>query len=292
VDLVRRVCRHIEDHGDGPPTLRALGERAGVSPFHLQRTFKRIIGITPRQYAEKCRLDRLKANLRGGDDVTGAIYGAGYGSDSRLYERANEHLGMTPGTYRRGGQGMRIGYTTVDCPLGRLLVAATERGLCAVSLGDSDPELEVALRVEYPNAEIGRDVGDLDGWVAAILGYLDGQTTRLDLPLDIRVTAFQWRVYEALRSIPVGSTRTYGEVAASLGRPGAARAVGRSCATNPVALVIPCHRAVRGDGGPGGYRWGLGRKARLLAMERRDGSTEGEVDPEEDRNAPTTTRSR
>lgn len=170
---------------------------------------------------------------------------------------------------RRDGRGMRIGFTLADCPLGRLLVAATDRGLCAVSLGDSDAELEAALRAESPEAESLRDRGDLGRWVEAIQHSLTGRETRLDLPIDIRMTAFQERVYEALRSIPLGSTRTYGAIAAALGQPGAARSVGRCCATNPVALVIPCHRVVRGDGDLGGYRWGLERKARLLALERR-----------------------
>lgn len=268
VELVQRACRYIEAHSNEPLTLAGLGAQFHLSPHHLQRTFKRIMGITPRQYAEACRLNQLKAQLRAGEAVTGALYEAGFGSSSRLYERAPARLGMTPATYRRGGQGVRIGYTIVDCPLGRLLVAATGHGVCAVSLGDSDADLVAALVHEYPAAAIERDDAGLSQWVSAILAYLNGQQPHLDLPLDVQATAFQWQVWEALRSIPYGSTRSYREIAQALGQPTAARAVARACATNPVALVIPCHRAVRQDGGLGGYRWGLERKRRLLEQER------------------------
>jgi AraC family transcriptional regulator of adaptative response/methylated-DNA-[protein]-cysteine methyltransferase len=268
VALVRRVCRWIEAERDGPPTLEALGARAGVSPHHLQRTFKRLMGITPRQYADALRLDALKTRLREGKDVTGALYDAGYGSSSRLYEKAREQLGMTPATYRRGGRGMEIRYALADCALGRLLVAGTERGICAVSLGEDDTALECTLREEYPAAAIRRDDTGLDPWVSALVRHLDGAQPHLDLPLDVQATAFQRRVWEALRAIPYGSTRTYREIASSLGHPNATRAVARACATNPVSLVVPCHRVVRTDGGLGGYRWGLERKRKLIERER------------------------
>ncbi|MBI3962730.1 MAG: methylated-DNA--[protein]-cysteine S-methyltransferase, partial [Deinococcus sp.] len=266
-ELVQQACRYIANL-EGPLTLGALSTRLGISPYHLHRTFKRIMGITPRQYAEACRLGRLKAQLKGGAAVTTALYDAGYGSSSRLYERAPEQLGMTPAAYRRGGQGMRISYTIVDCPLGRLLVAATARGICAVSLGDSDRALEAALGSEYPAAEIQQDRTGLSQWVSTLLNHLSGKQPHLDLPLDVQATAFQWQVWKKLRAIPYGSTCSYGEIAQALGQPTAARAVARACATNPVALVIPCQRAVREDGSLGGYRWGLERKQALLTQER------------------------
>jgi AraC family transcriptional regulator of adaptative response/methylated-DNA-[protein]-cysteine methyltransferase len=266
--MVSRICRHIEANAGDPLTLDVLGACAGVSPHHLQRTFKQVIGITPRQYQDAWRLSRLKTGLRAGETVTGALYEAGYGSSSRLYERAPAQLGMTPATYRRGGRGATIHYTIVDCPLGRLLVAATETGICAVSLGNTDAELEAALRAEYPAAVIVRDEAGLAEWVGAILAYLEGQRPHLELPLDVQATAFQRRVWQELQRIPYGRPRTYGEIARRLEQPSAARAVARACATNPVALVVPCHRVVGEDGDLGGYRWGIERKRRLLAQEQ------------------------
>jgi AraC family transcriptional regulator of adaptative response/methylated-DNA-[protein]-cysteine methyltransferase len=266
---VRHVCRHIDESLDGPLTRAQLAAEVGVAPHHLQRTFKRHMGISPREYADARRLERLKTGLRDGQPVTHSLYDAGYGSSSRLYERSNSQLGMTPATYRRGGRGMSLAYTVVDSPLGRLLVAATERGVSAVSLGTSDGALERALRQEYPAAEIRRDDGALSRWVRALLDHLRGSQPHLDLPLDVRATAFQRRVWQELRSIPYGATRSYGDVARAIGRPTAARAVARACATNPAALVIPCHRVVAGDGALGGYRWGSDRKRELLARESR-----------------------
>lgn len=267
-DLVHRACRYIDEHLDGPLTLEALGAALEVSPYHLQRTFKRVMRITPRQYAEVRRVEHVKTHLRDGGDVTTALYDAGYGSSSRFYERAGAHLGMTPSAYRRGARGLRITYTIVDCALGRLLVGTTERGVCAVSLGDRDADLEAFLNREYPAAEISREDDDHAAWVDAIVRHLDGREPQLDLPVDVQATAFQWRVWETLRAIPYGSTRSYGEIARAIGEPAAARAVAKACATNPVAVVIPCHRAVRGDGGTGGYRWGVARKRALLERER------------------------
>jgi AraC family transcriptional regulator of adaptative response/methylated-DNA-[protein]-cysteine methyltransferase len=269
--LVEDVCREIEaglEEGGAPITLAVLGRRVGANAHRLQRSFKRVMGITPRQYADAHRLARLKSRLRKGQDVTGALYDAGYGSSRALYERAPFRMGMTPATYRKGGLGMRIGYTIVDSPLGRLLVGTTERGVCAVCLGDSDPGLETSLFAEYPRAEIHRDDTTLNPWVTSFLSHLRGRTPYLDLPVNVQATAFQWRVWQELRAIPYGTTRSYSDVARAIGRPGAVRAVARACATNPVAVVVPCHRVVGKDGGLHGYRWGLDRKQKLLQLER------------------------
>jgi AraC family transcriptional regulator of adaptative response/methylated-DNA-[protein]-cysteine methyltransferase len=268
VEMVRRTCLYIESHVDELPTLEDLSAHTGVSPYHLQRVFKRVAGITPRQYAEAMRLDQFKAGVKKGGTVTGAMYEAGYGSSSRLYERAPSQLGMTPADYRRGGKGVLISYTIAGCSLGRLLVAGTTKGICSVRLGDSDAVLEANLLSEYAAADVSRDDKALSKWVEQLLSHLSGRHPHLDLPLDVQATAFQWSVWEKLREIPYGSTRSYGEVARALGRPTATRAVARACATNPVALVIPCHRVVREDKSLGGYRWGIERKRALLDRER------------------------
>ena len=268
IEMVLKACRYINRFQEEPPRLAQLAVQLDVSPGHLQRVFKRLIGVTPRQYADACRRDRFRLRLKEGGNVTAALYEAGYGSSSRLYEHSSAHLGMTPASYGRGGRGARIAYTLVDSPMGRLLVAATNRGVCAVKLGDRDSELEADLRAEYPAAELYSDPANLKEWVETLLGYLRGELPDPGLPLDIRATAFQRLVWEHLRSIPYGQTSTYQEVAEALGRPKANRAVARACATNPVSLVVPCHRVVRKDGGLGGYRWGLNRKALLLAKEQ------------------------
>lgn len=266
--MVERARAYLDEHCDRTVTLSELGEAVGVSPHHLQRTFKQVTGISPRAYADERRIEAFKTQVKQRDDVTSAMYEAGFGSSSRLYERAPAQLGMTPGAYRRGGRGMQIGYTIVDSALGRLLVASTARGVCAVYLGDDDAELVLTLEREYPAAEIQRDERGLNAWVRAIVDHLRGTQPHLDLPLDIQATAFQRRVWEVLQSIPFGSTRTYGEVAELLGQPTAVRAVANACASNPVTVVVPCHRVVRGDGTIGGYRWGAERKQALLAKER------------------------
>ena len=266
--MVLRTCRILDAETEGPVSLADLGEKLKISPHHLHRVFKKIIGITPRQYAAARRLKLFKSHIQKGEGVTSAIYEAGYGSSSRLYEKASEQLGMTPATYRWGGKGMIIFYTVVDCSLGRLLVAATELGVCAVCFGDDDRKLESSLNAEYPAALIHRDESRLNRWVAPLLGHLNGSQRHLDLPLDLQATAFQLRVWEELRKIPFGETRTYGEVAKGIGQPTASRAVARACSTNPVALITPCHRVIRGDGDLGGYRWGLKRKQVLLSRER------------------------
>lgn len=268
VTVVQRACRVLESDLEAMPTLRQLAGELGVPPARLHRAFKRIAGVSPRQYGQEQRLAKLKSRLRDGEAVSRAIYEAGFGSSRSVYERARADFGMTPALYRRGGRGMRIGYTIVESPLGRLLVGATDAGVSSVCLGESDRSLERALRDEYPAAEIQRGGGHLKRYVEAVVQYLKGARPHLDLPVDIQTTAFRRRVWEALRAIPYGQTRTYGQIAAAIGEPKAARAVGQACGANPVALVIPCHRAVRGDGAAGGYRWGAKRKQRLLAQER------------------------
>lgn len=265
-EAVRKACAWLDAHLEEPVTLEVLARAVGLSPHHLQRTFKRAVGVSPREYAEARRMDGLKAGLRKGQTVTRAAYAAGFGSSRRVYQ--DTPLGMTPASYRRRGAGMTIGYVMVPSPLGRLLVAATERGICAVKLGTTDAALERDLREEYSAATLRLDDVLLGGWVREILSYLDGAQPGLSLPVDVQATAFQRQVWEALRAIPPGSTRSYQEVARAVGRPRTARAVARACAANPVALVIPCHRVVRSDGAQGGYRWGIERKAALLEQER------------------------
>src|ERR1041384_7536373 len=269
IELVQQVCRLLNSSDGETVGLADLAAQTGVSVFHLQRTFKRVMGISPKQYVAARRFGNFKELVRKGESVTDSLYESGFNSSSRLYEHAAEELGMTPATYSRGGRGVNITYTIVPSSMGRLLVAVTERGVCAVRMSDHDAELEKDLREEFPQAQIKRDDSTLREPVEKILNHLDKSDPRLDLPLDIRATAFQRQVWEKLRSIPYGQTVSYGEVAKALGKPGAVRAVGRACATNPVALVIPCHRVVREDKRLGGYRWGLDRKKKLLEHERR-----------------------
>jgi len=264
VDLIADLCRHIEQHADEPLPLAELARQADLSPGHLQRVFKRVVGVSPRQYRDACRVRRLRESLKDQAAVTEALYDAGYGSSSRLYERSDDVLGMTPTEYRAGAAGKVVRYALIDSPLGRLLVAGTDRGVAAVSLGDEDAPLLAFLDGEFPHATLERDDDKLAAWTAALLAYLEGREPHLDLPLDVRATAFQWRVWQELCKIPHGETATYSEIARRLGQPTAARAVARACATNPASLVIPCHRVVREDGSLGGYRWGLHRKRALL----------------------------
>jgi AraC family transcriptional regulator, regulatory protein of adaptative response / methylated-DNA-[protein]-cysteine methyltransferase len=275
IALVARTCREIDARiagngagDDSRVTLTALSAQAGTSRYQLERTFRGVMGITPRQYADERRMRHLKSRLKKGDNVTTALYDAGFGSSSRLYERAPVLLGMTPATYRHGGSGMLVHYTIVDSPLGRLLVGATQKGVSAVYLGESDARLESALKKEYPRATIRRDSAGLGEWVAKILEHLRGREPHLDLPTDLQATAFQRRVWEELRRIPYGTTKTYTEVARAIGHPKAVRAVAHACARNPVSVVVPCHRVVRADGNLAGYRWGIGRKRSLLEHEK------------------------
>jgi AraC family transcriptional regulator of adaptative response/methylated-DNA-[protein]-cysteine methyltransferase len=260
VALVREVCRAIES---GSATL--------PKPTHqVTRAFKRVLGITPRQYRDARRVSRLKQELKRRPHVSPAVYEAGYGSSSRVYERAHDHLGMTPGSYARGGAGTEITYVVVPSALGRLLVAATPRGVCCIRLGDDGRALEAELAAEFPAAHLHKDrTGKgLERWVSSILAYLDGSEPNPEVPLDIRATAFQRRVWQELQRIPYGETRSYTDIARRIGQPKATRAVARACATNPAALVIPCHRVVRENGDLGGYRWGVERKTVLLEREK------------------------
>jgi AraC family transcriptional regulator of adaptative response/methylated-DNA-[protein]-cysteine methyltransferase len=265
------ICAYIDENLDGNLDLAELGKRINLSPSHLQRLFKRMLGISPRQYAEASRLKRVKLSLKKGEPVRNAIYNSGRGSTSWLYSDPLQKLGMTPSAYKKNGRGMHIYYFTTHSHLGRLLVAGTEKGICAVSLGDSDEALEAFLMGEYSAARIERDsTGKLHSWTSAVSRYIDGHdiVPIQDLPLDIQATSFQYRVWNALRSIPYGSVCTYHEIAARISCPGGARAVANACASNRACLVIPCHRIVRKDGSPGGYRWGTERKRSLLEHER------------------------
>ncbi len=268
---------------DGPaPTLAQLGEAVGLSPHHLQRLFKRATGVSPKEYAAIRRVERLKAELHRSSSVTQALYDAGYGSVRALYDQASAHLGMSPGAYKRGGQGIAIRYVFAETPVGPVMLAATAKGICALRFGERD-QLLAELRSEFPRATLledgqeqgqgqdqgrAREQGQGPGdYVQAVVAHLLGRNHHLDLPLDPRATAFQRQVWGALSAIPFGETRSYGEVAEMIGRPKAARAVARAVAANPVALAVPCHRVVRADGQPGGYRWGLALKRELLRRE-------------------------
>ena len=268
VDAVRRVSAYLATHADESVTLAHLARVASMSPHHLQRRFKALVGLSPREYQAAVRADRLRASLRSGRDVTSAIYEAGYGSPSRVYESAPTGKGMTPSAYRRHGAGMRIGYSIVASPIGRVLVAATEYGVCAVKIGDSEAPLVRELRQEYSAAEISANEAPRADWVKAIADHLRDNRSSLDLPIDVTATAFQWKVWRALQQIPAGETRAYADVARRIGKPRASRAVANACANNPVALVVPCHRVVPSSGGTGKYRWGADRKAALLRMEK------------------------
>lgn len=268
---------HLDAHTGDPVTLAELAAITGMSAHHLQRTFKRLVGVSPRQYAAALRADRLKEHLRSGATVSRATYDAGYGASSRVYDAAERRLGMTPAAYRRGGRGVQIRFMTADAAGGRVLVAATDRGVCAVMLGDDDAQLERALADEYPSASrvrapavagAGDEHPDLRGWLDAVTSHLAGARPDLDVQLDVGGTPLQQSVWSELRRIPYGETRSYAEVASAVGAPRAVRAVAAACARNPVALVVPCHRVVRKGGDLGGYRWGVDRKARLLAQEQ------------------------
>ena len=268
VRLVEQICRYIEDHASEDSVgLKQLSREFSLSQFHLQRVFKRVMGITPREYADAVRLHSFKGHLRDNHSVTEAVYAAGYSSNSQLYARVDAHLGMTPTDYQAGGPSS-ISYALGASPFGIVLAAATPRGICAVRIGDTYEQVVDDLRSEFPLAHLAEQATLLRSALDSILRHMDGRTPRIDLPLDIRATAFQKRVWEALRGIPFGETRTYGEIAQAIGQPKAARAVGNACAANPVALVVPCHRVVRNDGRVGNYRWGRKRKEKLLDIER------------------------
>jgi AraC family transcriptional regulator, regulatory protein of adaptative response / methylated-DNA-[protein]-cysteine methyltransferase len=269
---IRQACDYIRSHPHERLPLARLAASAGLSQFHFQRSFKSVVGLTPGQFAEACRLKEFKGQLRAQPSVTDAIYESGFGSGSRVYERVNNRLGMTPVEYRSGGNGVTVSYVSVTSPLGRMMIGATNRGLCFVQFADSDEDLLQMLRSEYPAATLKPMrrpyPKEFESWMTALQNHLLGKEPRLDLPLDLRATAFQMKVWRYLQTIPSGSVQSYSEVAAGIGQSSAVRAVARACATNPVALVIPCHRVIRSSGDPGGYRGGAGRKRKLLEQER------------------------
>lgn len=267
-ERVERARRYLDEHADEPITLRRLAAQVGLSPFHVQRAFARVVGLSPKAYQDAKRMARFTASLKRGETVTNATYEAGLGSSSRLYARVHADLGMTPSAFRAGGRGLTLRYATVPTAVGRMLVAVTERGIAAVSLGDTEAALVTALHSDYPNAVLRRDTQGLEKQVCYFLTCLNGSVAVDHLPLDVKATAFQRKVWLALQQIPRGQTRSYQEIARAIGQPTAARAVARACATNQIAVAIPCHRVVRGDGQLAGYRWGLERKQRLLALER------------------------
>jgi AraC family transcriptional regulator of adaptative response/methylated-DNA-[protein]-cysteine methyltransferase len=269
-DLIKRACRLIEETLEETFTLERLSGILNVSKFHLQKIFKKEVGVSPRKYAEIHRVKKFKQLLKEGESVTDAIYEVGFGSSSRLYEKSNAQLGMTPKVYSKGGEGMKINYTITECDLGFLLVAATEKGLCSVAFGDNEKELEENLTKEFPRASVIKDDEYLNKFVNVLFLYLKGEQTKIVLPLDVHATSFQTRVWEALRQIPYGETRSYTDIARTLNQPTASRAVARACATNPVAVVTPCHRVVRENGDLSGYRWGIERKRKLLESEKRN----------------------
>jgi AraC family transcriptional regulator of adaptative response/methylated-DNA-[protein]-cysteine methyltransferase len=271
VALVQRAAGHLAESSEESVRLGSLAKTLGTTQATLRRAFLQVTGLKPRELAEALRIKRFKAMLRAGKGIADALYETGYGSSSRVYERSNAQLGMTPATYRKGGQGMKIGYTIAKSPLGKVLVAATERGVSAVYLGDAENTMTAELREEYPRAEIAPATDSFQRWVREIVQRIEGKPARLELPLDLQATAFQRRVWQELQRIPRGKTRTYSEVARSLGQPKAVRAVARACATNPVSIVVPCHRVIREGGALAGYRWGLSRKQQLLEQERAAG---------------------
>ncbi|WP_233843517.1 methylated-DNA--[protein]-cysteine S-methyltransferase [Dyella sp. 2HG41-7] len=273
LDAPLEHVRALIERATEAPTLTALANAAKLSPSHLQRAFRRRYGMSPAEYHRARRFGQFKTALKQGAAVTDAVYDAGFGSGSRVYEHTNRLLGMTPASYRAGGAGASIRYTTTKTPLGQLLVAATAKGICSVTLGASDKALEQRLADEFPKATRERVDNGREEWLDAViariaseLGWSDVEAPEMP-PLDVAATAFQWRVWEALTRIPAGTTKSYGELAAMIGKPGAARAIGQACGSNRLALLVPCHRIVREDGSLGGWRWGVEFKRALLARE-------------------------
>jgi AraC family transcriptional regulator, regulatory protein of adaptative response / methylated-DNA-[protein]-cysteine methyltransferase len=268
ISLVKRAANLLgEADEDEAARLDSIAAKLNSSAAKLRRAFQRMTGLTPREFAHAARLEKFKKLLREGAEITDALYSCGYGSPSRVYEKTNSHLGMTPASYRKGGAGMKIGYAIAPTTLGKVLVAGTDRGISAVYLGDDERALVAALQKEYPRAEILRSTVSNTGWLKEILSRVEGHPPSVDLPLDVQATAFQRRVWQELQKIPRGATRTYTQVARALGKPNSVRAVARACATNPTSIVVPCHRVIRTDGALAGYRWGLHRKQKLLQRE-------------------------
>jgi AraC family transcriptional regulator of adaptative response/methylated-DNA-[protein]-cysteine methyltransferase len=267
--LIHKARAYLDSRNPERVTLDELARAVGSSPFHLQREFKRALGLSPGDYQREQRLEAAKKLIAKGGRVTDAVFEAGYGSVSRFYEKASARLGMRASDYRAKGKGLRIAYAVRTFPIGNILLAATDRGVCAVKLGDGARALERQLAEEYSEADIEKDASALAGAFGAVEAFLAGDTSIAKVPLDVQGTVFQRRVWEELRRIPRGETRSYQQIARAIGRPRAVRAVGSACGANPVALVIPCHRALRTDGGIGGYAWGVQRKEKLLAMEKR-----------------------
>jgi AraC family transcriptional regulator, regulatory protein of adaptative response / methylated-DNA-[protein]-cysteine methyltransferase len=266
VEAVRQACERIEQ-AEEAPKLAELAARAGLSPYHFHRVFKAITGVTPKAYADETRARRAADKLRTADTVTEAIYDAGFNSSSRFYENTDARLGMTPGAVRRGGAGAVIRFAVGEASLGAVLVAATDKGVCAIMLGDDPDALVRELQDRFPRAELKGGDAAFERTVAQVVGLVEAPGQRLDLPLDIRGTAFQQRVWAALRAIPAGQTATYTEIARAIGQPTAVRAVAQACGANPLAVAIPCHRVVRADGDLSGYRWGVERKRELIGRE-------------------------
>lgn len=272
IEMVRRVCTflkaYLANYEGQKPTLKMLSEKVDLSEDYLSRSFRSVMGMGPLDYFDALRNKSLKSKLKESPSVADAAYGAGFGSSSRLYEAAGERLGMSPASYAKGGKGAEIAYAIVDCFLGRMLVGGTRKGICAVYFGDEDAALLAELKTEFPLAEIGLELGDLSRWAQHITNFLeqDGKVT-LDVPLDMYGTAFQRLVWQELLKIAPGEVKTYQQVAREMGREKSSRAVGRACATNPVSLIVPCHRVIGSDGKLHGYRWGLNRKAALMAWE-------------------------
>jgi AraC family transcriptional regulator of adaptative response/methylated-DNA-[protein]-cysteine methyltransferase len=269
--LVGKACAYLDERRGERVTLEELSRAIGISPFHLQRSFKRAIGISPTDYQREQRLEETKRLLTTGSGVTDAVFGAGYGSVSRFYEKAASRLGMAAREYRAKGKGQSIAYCSFPTSLGIVLLAATARGVCTIKLGDDVARLRKILAEEFSEAKLVEDAAAVKPFREKILGFIAGDQSLAKVPVDVRGTVFQRKVWDELRRIPAGETRTYQQIARAVGAPLAVRAVGSACGANPVALLVPCHRAVRTDGGLGGYAWGLSRKKRLLELERRKG---------------------
>jgi AraC family transcriptional regulator of adaptative response/methylated-DNA-[protein]-cysteine methyltransferase len=268
--LFQRAILLLEQHMDTVTTVQSWADTTNVSLIHLRRIVKEVSGLSPREFLMNRKVEAFKQGVQSGENVTTALYSAGFGSSSRLYEKASHRLGMTPGKYKNGGNGERIVFTIIETPYGDLLVAATRNGVCSVKFGSVGTDLTEMLREEFPRAEIAVDTGELSSWVSMIQNYFDGYSGSLDIPLDLQASAFRHRVWEELRRIPFGETRSYSQVAEAIGQPTAVRAVASACAANPVALVTPCHRVIHSDGSISGYRWGFERKQALLEAERKN----------------------